>query len=122
MDSNWGPRAVICLGLTLLALCSTSLALECYECPQLSTDKCEHKASCVAPKNTCLKVTSEGKSLYQCWESNRCDINSIKTDFRLTKFTSSCCQNNLCNHSAASLPLTYLVLALAAVLLLMSSC
>ncbi|KAM8939153.1 CD59A glycoprotein-like [Pelodytes ibericus] len=118
MSGIWCFRPVVYLGLILLGLCSTGLALECFNCQAFSVEKCQTKTTCSSPSDTCLKLTAEGESLYRCWQHSRCDIESIKTDFQLNKFSNSCCQKNLCNSAVGTSPAPTLLLSLVAVLLL----
>ncbi|CAH2306059.1 Hypothetical predicted protein, partial [Pelobates cultripes] len=122
MSGMCGLRVMLPLSLVMLVFCSTGLALMCYNCQSYSSEQCEQKMTCPSTQNACLKITTDGKSRFQCWEMNRCDIPSLKNEFQLNKFSSSCCQSDLCNSGRNSLPVTSLVLSLAAAILLIFSC
>ncbi|XP_077318788.1 CD59 glycoprotein [Lithobates pipiens] len=121
MNNTSAFRLVLPLGLLLLVLCSSGLALECYKCSQ-TTGGCTTKDTCASDKNACIKVTAQGSMTYGCVAYSRCNPQNVIEDFgtgQNVQFT--CCQNSLCNKGFTGVPASGLILFLAAALLMFFS-
>lgn len=124
MNGTGAYRLVLPVGLLLLALCSTGLALKCYQCDQWTNQGCMKEQTCDAGQDTCMKAnqTDVGLAYYKCVAYNKCTVADVKQEFGLsTSLSVSCCQNNLCNKGFTGLPGYGLILFLASALLILFS-
>ncbi|KAG8535041.1 hypothetical protein GDO81_029597 [Engystomops pustulosus] len=109
---------VLAVGLVILSLCSSALALNCYKCG-FTASKCESQTSCAAGEDACILVkATDGSVAYGCRAYSRCTIDSVGNDYKLDNLKYQCCQKNLCNGGMAAHPSTYLLLSLAGALIL----
>lgn len=121
MNSTSAFRLALPLGLLLLVLCSTGLALQCYKC-SATAGECTATETCTGDKNACIKVTAQGLSTYGCNAYSRCNIQNVMNDYNVGQnLESSCCQSNLCNKGFTGVPASGLILFLAAALLVFFS-
>ncbi|XP_029920014.1 CD59 glycoprotein-like [Myripristis murdjan] len=91
-----GTSVVFCLVVSF-ALFGFGRSLECYSCPDGSSDSCEVTQQCNHGDDTCLRLESAGKTYTKCMRLADCDFEVLAVSFNLRGFTSSCCQSNLCN-------------------------
>uniref|UniRef100_A0A3B4FPW4 Uncharacterized protein n=1 Tax=Pundamilia nyererei TaxID=303518 RepID=A0A3B4FPW4_9CICH len=69
----------------------------CYSCPGGSSQNCAVKQECSQGKDSCLKLTSGGKTYTECLRYADCDFMTLAVRYSLPDFTFSCCQKTLCN-------------------------
>nr|DBA17527.1 TPA: hypothetical protein GDO54_002959 [Pyxicephalus adspersus] len=123
MNSSAVYRFALPLGLLLLVFCSTSLALECYQCAWLEGE-CTIKQTCDPTMTSCMRVTQidSGMKYHSCRTYNTCNIKAVKEELQLqSNIKLDCCQYNLCNKGFTGLPASGLILCLSAALLLLFS-
>ncbi|XP_039877283.1 CD59 glycoprotein-like [Simochromis diagramma] len=87
---------VFCLAVSF-AMFGFGLSLQCYSCPGGSSQNCAVKQECSQGKDSCLKLTSGGKTYTECLRYADCDFMTLAVRYSLPDFTFSCCQKTLCN-------------------------
>ncbi|GAA6227333.1 CD59 glycoprotein-like [Lates japonicus] len=87
---------VFCLAVSF-AMFGFGLSLQCYSCPDGSINICEVKQECGQGEDSCLKLTSGGKSYAECLRNADCDFMTLAVRYALADFDFSCCQTELCN-------------------------
>uniref|UniRef100_A0A8C6X013 CD59 glycoprotein n=1 Tax=Neogobius melanostomus TaxID=47308 RepID=A0A8C6X013_9GOBI len=71
--------------------------LQCYSCPNGSTEKCETKQECAGALNSCLKLKNDGVTYTSCVAYDACNFDALSLQYPLPQFKFSCCQSDLCN-------------------------
>ncbi|CAB1421588.1 unnamed protein product [Pleuronectes platessa] len=87
---------LLCLAFSL-AMFGFGDSLQCYSCPDGSSNNCEAKQDCNQSEDSCLKLTSTGKTFTTCIRNADCDFMTLAVRFSEPDFTFSCCQSALCN-------------------------
>ncbi|XP_039978448.1 CD59 glycoprotein-like [Xiphias gladius] len=87
---------VFCLAVSF-AVFGFGLSLQCYSCPDDSSDSCEVKQECNQGEDSCLKLTSGEKTYTGCMSHADCDFMTLAVRYSLFDFDFSCCQSKLCN-------------------------
>ncbi|XP_062292281.1 CD59 glycoprotein-like [Scomber scombrus] len=84
------------------AMFEFGVSLQCHSCPQGSSEKCEATEECSQGDDSCLKLSSDGKTYTSCVRQADCDFRILGARYPLPNFTFSCCQSNLCNGESKS--------------------
>ncbi|XP_034456344.1 CD59 glycoprotein-like isoform X1 [Hippoglossus hippoglossus] len=87
---------LLCLAFSL-AMFGFGDSLQCYSCPDGSSNDCEVKQDCNQGEDSCLKLTSTGKTFTTCMRHADCDFMTLAVRYAEPDFTFSCCQSALCN-------------------------
>ncbi|KAL7382366.1 hypothetical protein ABVT39_021163 [Epinephelus coioides] len=72
-------------------------SLQCYSCPDGSSNSCEVKQECNQNDDSCLKLTSGEMTYTQCMRNTDCNFMTLAVRYVLPDFEFECCQSNLCN-------------------------
>ncbi|XP_040184042.1 CD59 glycoprotein [Rana temporaria] len=121
MNSTSAFRLALPLGLLLLVLCSSGLALQCYKCG-MSPGPCTTTGTCSGNQDACIRITSQGSNQYACNAYTRCNVNHVAADYPVgSSVEIACCQKDLCNNGFTGVPASGLILFLAAALLVFFS-
>ncbi|KAM9301622.1 CD59 glycoprotein-like [Gastrophryne carolinensis] len=111
-------RLALPLGLLMLVLCSTGLAIKCYSCKDWTGQGCRTVETCPR-EDGCMKITEKNHqlSLYQCRNAETCKSKILKEELGLSNIQLTCCTYDLCNKGLADLPIAGLILSLSTALL-----
>ncbi|XP_045915313.1 CD59 glycoprotein-like [Micropterus dolomieu] len=87
---------VFCLAVSF-AMFGFVLSLQCYSCPEGSSNNCGVKHECDQGEDSCLKLTSGETTYTRCMRYTDCDYMTLAVRYGLPEFDFSCCQSKLCN-------------------------
>ncbi|XP_070777241.1 CD59 glycoprotein-like [Enoplosus armatus] len=93
---------VFCLAVSF-AMFGFGLSLNCYSCPEGSTNDCEVQQECDQGEDSCLKLTSGDTTYTRCMRYADCDFMTLAVRYSLPDFSFTCCQSKLCNVKEKSL-------------------
>ncbi|XP_053576517.1 CD59 glycoprotein [Bombina bombina] len=119
MSGICGIRGFVALGVVLLSLCAIGHALKCYKCTGIGSNKCAEIETCPFGTTGCMLLEAGDKSKAQCYDYSKCNRDTVKQEFTVSNFQLTCCTSDLCNHSARSLPSTFLAVFLVIAVLLL---
>ncbi|XP_042361916.1 CD59 glycoprotein-like [Plectropomus leopardus] len=87
---------MFCLAASF-AMFEFGLSLQCYSCPDGSSNNCEVKQDCNQGEDSCLKLTSGEMTYTTCMRNADCDFMTLAGRYSLPDFEFNCCQSKLCN-------------------------
>ncbi|KAM8767102.1 CD59 glycoprotein-like isoform 1-T1 [Acanthopagrus schlegelii] len=87
---------VFCLAVSF-AMFGFGLSLQCYSCPDGSSDQCAVQLECKQGDDSCLKLKSGETTYTTCMRYADCNFMTLASRFTVPEFTFSCCQSKLCN-------------------------
>ncbi|KAK7922367.1 hypothetical protein WMY93_009269 [Mugilogobius chulae] len=90
-------KSLVCYLVFTVAVFHFGDCLQCYSCLSGSTQKCDVKQECTSSQDSCLKLKHEGTTYTSCINYDDCNAEVLSLRFPLPRFTSTCCQSNLCN-------------------------
>lgn len=91
-----GGSVLFGLLLVLAVFCHSGHSLQCYNCPNPTTD-CKTAINCSSGFDTCL-IARAGLQVYnQCWKFANCNFNDISTLLKESELRYFCCKKDLCN-------------------------
>uniref|UniRef100_A0A1D5RK97 CD59 glycoprotein n=1 Tax=Macaca mulatta TaxID=9544 RepID=A0A1D5RK97_MACMU len=91
-----GGSVLFGLLLVLAVFCHSGHSLQCYNCPNPTTD-CKTAINCSSGFDTCL-IARAGLQVYnQCWKFANCNYNDISTLLKESELRYFCCKKDLCN-------------------------
>ncbi|XP_068431105.1 CD59 glycoprotein-like [Clinocottus analis] len=89
-------RVLFCLAVSF-AMFGFGLSLQCYSCPDGSSNSCDVKQECNQGEDSCLKLTSGEKTYTRCMRYEDCDFMTLAVRYSVADFDFDCCQSKLCN-------------------------
>ncbi|KAL3043734.1 hypothetical protein OYC64_003570 [Pagothenia borchgrevinki] len=87
---------VFCLAVSF-AMFGFGLSIQCYSCPDGSSNSCAAKLECDQGQDSCLKLTSGENTYTSCMRYADCDFMTLAVRHSLADFEFNCCQSKLCN-------------------------